>query len=239
MGRFLSPDWSAKAEPVPYAKLADPQSLNLYVYVLNNPLSHVDPDGHTCKAGDWGCNAWNTAAQNWNQIHGIVNQASSKVTEFETNHPRTTKALKGGLKVATGAATIGVAATGEVGSGGLATVPVVFAVMGGASAIAGGVSDLAGAAFNTDTSKASEAVDAVENPAALITTAVTRGNLKAGAAAGAIGDALVTGATIKDLTEGSLGRRGISTAPAGQSFSEGAKAVNEATRPTSSNPDDK
>ena len=138
MGRFLSPDWSAKAEPVPYARLANPQSLNLYDYVLNNPLGHVDPDGHTCKAGDWGCNAWNAAAQNWNQIHGVVNQASSKVKEFETNHPRTTKAVKGGLKVATGAATIGVAATGEVGSGGLATVPVVFAVMGGASAIAGG-----------------------------------------------------------------------------------------------------
>jgi RHS repeat-associated protein len=48
MGRFLSPDWSAKVEPVPYAKLDNPQSLNLYAYVLNNPLTHVDPDGHDC-----------------------------------------------------------------------------------------------------------------------------------------------------------------------------------------------
>jgi RHS repeat-associated protein len=46
MGRFMSPDWSAKAEPVPYAKLADPQSLNLYAYVGNNPLSRIDADGH-------------------------------------------------------------------------------------------------------------------------------------------------------------------------------------------------
>jgi RHS repeat-associated protein len=46
MGRFLSPDWSAKAEPVPYAKLDDPQTLNLYAYVRNNPLVRVDPDGH-------------------------------------------------------------------------------------------------------------------------------------------------------------------------------------------------
>jgi RHS repeat-associated protein len=30
MGRFLSPDWSAKVKPVPYAKLDNPQSLNLY-----------------------------------------------------------------------------------------------------------------------------------------------------------------------------------------------------------------
>jgi RHS repeat-associated protein len=46
MGRFMSPDWAAKAEPVPYSKLDDPQPLNLYTYVRNNPLSGVDPDGH-------------------------------------------------------------------------------------------------------------------------------------------------------------------------------------------------
>jgi RHS repeat-associated protein len=46
MGRFMSPDWSAKQEPVPYAKLDNPQSLNLYAYVLNNPLDKTDPDGH-------------------------------------------------------------------------------------------------------------------------------------------------------------------------------------------------
>ena len=48
MGRFMSPDWSATVEPVPYSKLDDPQSLNLYSYVLNNPLSNVDADGHAC-----------------------------------------------------------------------------------------------------------------------------------------------------------------------------------------------
>jgi RHS repeat-associated protein len=49
MGRFMSPDWSAKEEgdePVPYAKLDNPQSLNLYTYGLNNPLTETDPDGH-------------------------------------------------------------------------------------------------------------------------------------------------------------------------------------------------
>jgi RHS repeat-associated protein len=47
-GRFLSPDWSAKVTPVPYATMADPQTLNLYAYVGNNPIIHVDPDGHQC-----------------------------------------------------------------------------------------------------------------------------------------------------------------------------------------------
>ncbi|MHB1022636.1 MAG: RHS repeat-associated core domain-containing protein [Acidobacteriaceae bacterium] len=46
MGRWMSPDWSAKVEPVPYSKLDDPQTLNLYGYLTNNPLSRTDPDGH-------------------------------------------------------------------------------------------------------------------------------------------------------------------------------------------------
>jgi RHS repeat-associated protein len=60
MGRFMSPDWSAQVEPVPYAKLADPQSLNLYSYVENNPLTRFDPDGHqdnSCKANPGLCKA--------------------------------------------------------------------------------------------------------------------------------------------------------------------------------------
>ncbi len=48
MWRMMSPDWSAKASPVPYADLANPQSLNLYSYVTNNPLNRTDPTGH-----DW------------------------------------------------------------------------------------------------------------------------------------------------------------------------------------------
>jgi RHS repeat-associated protein len=38
-GRWTSPDWSEKPEPIPYADLKDPQSLNLYSYVRNNPLT--------------------------------------------------------------------------------------------------------------------------------------------------------------------------------------------------------
>jgi RHS repeat-associated protein len=52
MGRFMSPDWSATAVDVPYADFSNPQSLNLYSYVKNNPLSTTDPDGH-CDANDW------------------------------------------------------------------------------------------------------------------------------------------------------------------------------------------
>jgi hypothetical protein len=56
MGRFISPDWSAKVAPVPYAKLYDPQTLNLYAYVGNNPTDHLDADGHASACG-WTCRA--------------------------------------------------------------------------------------------------------------------------------------------------------------------------------------
>jgi RHS repeat-associated protein len=52
MGRFMTPDWSAKVEPVPYSKLDDPQSLNLYAYMMNNPLGGVDADGHMGSAAE-------------------------------------------------------------------------------------------------------------------------------------------------------------------------------------------
>ena len=46
MGRFMTPDWAAKAVAVPYANYGNPQSLNLYSYVQNNPTTLGDPDGH-------------------------------------------------------------------------------------------------------------------------------------------------------------------------------------------------
>jgi RHS repeat-associated protein len=45
-GRWTSPDWSPTPQAVPYADLTDPQTLNLYSYVRNNPLSRADADGH-------------------------------------------------------------------------------------------------------------------------------------------------------------------------------------------------
>jgi len=46
MGRFMTPDWSPTPEAIPYGELSNPQSLNRYAYVKNNPLRYTDPDGH-------------------------------------------------------------------------------------------------------------------------------------------------------------------------------------------------
>jgi RHS repeat-associated protein len=53
MGRWMSPDWADKPEPVPYADLSDPQSLNLYSYVRNNPRSKAGADGHCDSICAW------------------------------------------------------------------------------------------------------------------------------------------------------------------------------------------
>ena len=48
IGRFMSPDWASDPTAVPYATYTNPQRLNLYNYMRNNPLSGTDPDGHCC-----------------------------------------------------------------------------------------------------------------------------------------------------------------------------------------------
>ena len=50
-GRWLSADWSNVPAPVPYANLTNPQTLNLYSMVADDPESFADLDGHT--AGEW------------------------------------------------------------------------------------------------------------------------------------------------------------------------------------------
>ncbi len=45
-GRFTSADWSAVPTPVPYANLTNPQTLNLYAIVSDNPETFADLTGH-------------------------------------------------------------------------------------------------------------------------------------------------------------------------------------------------
>jgi len=56
MGRWLSPDWSDSPDPIPYADTDNPQTLNLFGYVGNNPLTDTDEDGHIDPHIDQTCN---------------------------------------------------------------------------------------------------------------------------------------------------------------------------------------
>ncbi|HXX20148.1 MAG TPA: RHS repeat-associated core domain-containing protein [Candidatus Acidoferrum sp.] len=57
-GRFMTPDWSAAADAVPYANFVNPQTLNLYSYVADNPETAVDADGHECTGYDGKQHNW-------------------------------------------------------------------------------------------------------------------------------------------------------------------------------------
>ncbi len=83
LGRFMTPDWAAKPTAVPYAMFGNPQSLNLYSYVGNNPLMHADPDGH----------CW-PAQSCYQAIANAVNNFSNKVFNNSANSSPAVAALK-------------------------------------------------------------------------------------------------------------------------------------------------
>jgi RHS repeat-associated protein len=74
LGRFMTPDWAEKPTAVPYAHFGNPQSLNLYSYVQNNPTTFGDPDGHgDCPDGSSG-----SCQQNKQQQWAAEQQASAQ-----------------------------------------------------------------------------------------------------------------------------------------------------------------
>jgi RHS repeat-associated protein len=75
LGRFMTPDWEAKPTAVPYAHFGNPQSLNLYSYVQNNPTTLGDPDGHECPDGSTG-DCQGNKQQQWAAQHEASAQAA-------------------------------------------------------------------------------------------------------------------------------------------------------------------
>ncbi|MGH9615911.1 MAG: RHS repeat-associated core domain-containing protein [Acidobacteriaceae bacterium] len=73
-GRWMLPDWSAVPEPVPYADLANPQTLNLYTYVGNNPLGAADADGHYSEGSNGGqpCGYYGTVPSSQGGTSGYI-----------------------------------------------------------------------------------------------------------------------------------------------------------------------
>ena len=78
MGRFMTPDWSSTPAAVPFADPANPQSLNLYSYVVNNPLNRTDPLGHNwfCTSGSSSnCGHWE-----WHKGSAYTDKDGNKFT---------------------------------------------------------------------------------------------------------------------------------------------------------------
>jgi RHS repeat-associated protein len=83
MARWITPDWSARQEAVPYVDLGNPQSLNLYAYVGNNPTTDTDASGH---------DRWSQAQQNggcWFQKTEACDGEAFSSTSNDVNSPST------------------------------------------------------------------------------------------------------------------------------------------------------
>ena len=74
LARFLTPDWAAAPTAVPYATFGDPQTLNLYAYVNNNPNTGIDVNGHV---GPDGQPNWVNSAEGWSTIYSAGDNGGS------------------------------------------------------------------------------------------------------------------------------------------------------------------
>ena len=96
-GRWLSADWSAVPVPVPYANLTNPQTLNLYAMVADDPESFADLDGHDqndpCVNNPRACAPQTTANANaTNATTGVstqqTGQSQQQAAQNEKPHPK-------------------------------------------------------------------------------------------------------------------------------------------------------
>ena len=84
-GRWISPDWSAIPAPVPFANLSNPQTLNLYAMVRDNPETFADLDGHDLMApGEYGGNVSLTGPGDFGNPPSVLSTVNN-VSDFGEN----------------------------------------------------------------------------------------------------------------------------------------------------------
>jgi len=87
-GRLTSPD----PFTVTPGRITDPQQLNLYAYVRNNPLKHIDPTGMVID--DAACLADKGCAKKWQQVQNIANQQDKNGNYLHPELQRVLSALQ-------------------------------------------------------------------------------------------------------------------------------------------------
>jgi RHS repeat-associated protein len=125
LGRWLSADWSAIPVAVPYAALANPQSLNLYSFVGNDPLTHGDLDGHCYPL----CTVVGGAI-----IGGVIGGAGEIIAEKLQGQSINRNKIEG-------AAVKGAVTGAAIGLAGPEAGVVITAALGAGGNVAGGIAD--------------------------------------------------------------------------------------------------
>jgi len=144
-GRWLSADWSAVPAPVPYANLSNPQTLNLYAMVSDDPESFADLDGHDVDLWDvvnfvvGAANAWasdNLLGAGRQQQDTTAGKLGAATGDLVATIQGGERAVAGGTGVVAG---VSLSATGEGAAVGvpLAVVSAPVAIQGAASATVG------------------------------------------------------------------------------------------------------
>jgi RHS repeat-associated protein len=118
-GRWLSADWSAVPVPVPYANLTNPQTLNLYAMVADDPESFADLDGH---------DGWDFLAQTIGGIENAINENNGINTgSYQPSENALGRAIGNAISVVQGGVEVlgGAAAVVTGGTEALAASPTV------------------------------------------------------------------------------------------------------------------
>jgi len=178
-GRWLSADWSSVPVPVPYANLSNPQTLNLYAMVADDPETFADLDGHCWPAAS--CVA---------ALNNALDRAVAKVQTNSLNSSPTMAAVKTSvagatadtIKMIASPLTVGSATGACMGGNGCSAGQTALAVGGDVlkgAAIAGGLSAVAGNALSA-TAEATTTVTHFTNDAGVQAITDAGGVLRGG-----------------------------------------------------------
>jgi RHS repeat-associated protein len=90
-GRWLSADWSAVPVAVPYANLSNPQTLNLYSMVADDPETFADLDGHCAGGGPPIC------VNDLKRTYENAVETYKAYSEWSDEHPVASAAINGAV----------------------------------------------------------------------------------------------------------------------------------------------
>jgi RHS repeat-associated protein len=217
VGRWLSADWSAVPAPVPYANLTNPQTLNLYAMVSDNPETFADLDGHGTDPVPPQPPPPTPPPPPPPPPPAQQAQTAGSNKQGQNHSFSGKQVAKGGTEVAAGAGVLIGILQPEVG---------LAEVVGGALVSSGlfvkGSSDvMVGSTGGGDTSEMKEAMDVAQSPTKIAVAIANGGNTRQ---ANSVGDVVGGAAAVRSMARNPHGSA-VGVAMAAKDMYEGARAA--------------